>query len=513
MFKSKTLLLLILFFLISSCFGENESSSPPIDTANGYPKLAMWWPSSWEQDPTNLARYDYIGWGRTEKEEVLTQLKQLNPSQKHFTSISLTEVGHYSWQYQPELVSQIPAEWFLTQAGTELTSDIDPTQTTLSVIRTTDSKGNPLFEETDTLVCEYESMKVVSINHSANTIEVERGFLRPSSSHSSTTRIAAHITFWPGSWVMNISTLCPEVDIGHGKQKWFEWAVEQADPDNMRDGYIIDRIENGQSWLVGKVCRNIDPDCSNVVLSDYTAFDNAWYNGIRTFLPMIRSKLNGRPFIANTNGTFKDLLNGSICESCPGNWTDEREETYEDWYDRIMADDGYVKNSRTGYTPNYSMVETYESEDSPDPNGDGSYDNPFEKPDFVPNYQRMRWGLTSALLGDGYFSYEINTNGHGSLGLMWFDEYDNAGQNRRYLGTPLDDAYVVQDFGDVSGRVYRRNFQSGIVICNPSDRTVTVSLEKEYKKIKGTQVPEINSGETVSSVTISSHDGIILLRQ
>ena len=34
------------------------------------------------------------------------------------------------------------------------------------------------------------------------------------------------------------------------------------------------------------------------------------------------------------------------------------------------------------------------------------------------------------LLGQGFFSYEINTNGHGSLGLLWFDEYDGGGRGR-----------------------------------------------------------------------------------
>ena len=40
----------------------------------------------------------------------------------------------------------------------------------------------------------------------------------------------------------------------------------------------------------------------------------------------------------------------------------------------------------------------------------------------------MRFGLCTALLGDGFFSYEVSGRGHGALGLLWFDEYDNAGQ-------------------------------------------------------------------------------------
>jgi hypothetical protein len=66
--------------------------------------------------------------------------------------------------------------------------------------------------------------------------------------------------------------------------------------------------------------------------------------------------------------------------------------------------------------------------------------NRCKQPGFVPNYRKMRFGLTTALLGDGYFSYEMNTNGHGALCLMWFDEYDNAGAGRGYLGQALGPA-------------------------------------------------------------------------
>ena len=151
------------------------------------------------------------------------------------------------------------------------------------------------------------------------------------------------------------------------------------------------------------------------------------------------------------------------------------------------------------------MVETYEID---------TYhtNNPYTEPGFVPNYQKMRWGIATALLGDGYFSYEIGTNGHGSLGLMWFDEYDNAGAGRGYLGQPDGDCYEIQDFGG-DGKVYRRNYTNGIVLCNPSNQSVTIELENSFKLIKGKQVPSVNTGESVRSVTIASHDGRILLRE
>ncbi|MCD6342801.1 MAG: carbohydrate binding domain-containing protein, partial [Spirochaetaceae bacterium] len=91
--------------------------------------------------------------------------------------------------------------------------------------------------------------------------------------------------------------------------------------------------------------------------------------------------------------------------------------------------------------PNITMIETYEDDGGPDPSGGLDYVNPGERPVFTPDYRKMRFGLATALLNDGFFSYEINTNGHGYLGLLWFDEYDNAGEGKGYLGQPLGPAY------------------------------------------------------------------------
>jgi hypothetical protein len=112
--------------------------------------------------------------------------------------------------------------------------------------------------------------------------------------------------------------------------------------------------------------------------------------------------------------------------------------------------------------PNLTMIETYEDNGGPEATSDGSYDNPCAEPGFTPDYRKMRFGLTTALLNDGFFSYEMNTNGHGSLCLMWFDEYDNAGAGRGYLGQPLGPAYPAiagaqasviynSDFSDPAG--------------------------------------------------------------
>lgn len=480
-----------------------------------YPRLAMWWPDSRRQPVSDLARYDLIAWGTWEREETLAELKRVNPAQVHLVSISLTETGFDSWRWRPELMRQIPAEWFLTQRGSRLREPLDAAKPRIPVESVAAEDGKPLFAVGDTLACEYETMRVTGVDAATRTLEVERGHVRPASAHAAGVRIAAQIVFWPETWVMDLSALCPRVtvDPAVGPETWLEWGLRRMLPENTRDGLCVDRVEAGQSWLVPSFARSIDPDCSNRAVTDrYEAFDRAWSEGVRTvYMPRLRAVMNGRPIISNTSGAFANLLNGCIFEAFPGHWSPNAESSRESWASRALGEHGLLAGVEQNVRPSMSWVETYESQAAPSPDGSRHVPNPFTSPGFVPNYRRMRWGLTTALVAGAYFSHEMHTEGHGSLGLMWFDEYDNAGQGRHYLGLPSGPAVVVSDFGD-AGRVYRRDFQNGVVICNPSERQVTVELGGRFRHIKGKQVSEVNDGGEVTSVSIGPMDGTILLR-
>jgi hypothetical protein len=513
----KSLSVILLFGIISFRVGCVTPTVTEIDPINdkGYPRLAMWWPNTWEQPLEDLKRYDWIGFGAWDNMSMITELKTLNPYQKHFMDYSITETSWSSWENNRLVMQKIPSEWFLTQRGTHLANPLDEKQTTVNVEAVLAGKGKALFEIGDIVTCDFESMRVTGIDEQNKTLTVERGFVRAANPHLQGSRIAPQITFWPTSWVMNMSSLCPKVDIddGNGPQNWVEYACrnEVIENEDLWDGYITDRIDEKQSWLIPRWCRTIDPDCSNnEVTDDYAAFDAAWFEGCADYLEYLRSTCPDKALIANSFGSYYQELNGCIYEGFPTNWDNSRPETYEEWSYRALGEQGYLNVSKSGHRPNYSLAETYEDEEGPD-EGDLYYDNPFEHPDFIPNYQRMRYGLTSALLGDGYFSYEINTNGHGSLGLMWFDEYDNAGKRRGYLGQPVKDAHTIMQSGD--GSIWRRDYEKGIVICNPTNVTVIVDLGDQYYLIEGNQAPEINSGELVNTISILARDGRILLKQ
>ena len=179
-YLERIMIILILIFL--SLYGciKGTVTSPddyPSD-GKGYPRLAMWWPSTWNQPVNDLKRYDWIGFGEWENIETVNKLKTLNPNQKHFMDYSITETSWSEWEDNRIVMQKIPSEWFLTQRGTLLAQAIDASQTTVFVETVIDDNGTALFETGDNITCDLETMKVVDVNAQDNTITVERGFIR-----------------------------------------------------------------------------------------------------------------------------------------------------------------------------------------------------------------------------------------------------------------------------------------------------------------------------------------------
>ena len=416
-----------------------------------FPRLSMWWPGPETQSLDDIARYDWITLFDYQAEYV-DPIKQRNPDILILNSTNACELG-YEWDPQ---VRKMPAEWFLTQVGTTLTQDVNATETIFHVAAVTVTDGihtYDLFMEDDTAVIEGESVKILVVNKADKTILVQRGFYRPASAHSAGTRIAAHISFWPGTWVMNLSTLSPTavIDTNTQPERWGDYNARVgvdllSNP--IWDGLIIDRSDPNESWLVSSgYARTIDPDQSNTLLTDYTQFDETWNEGLRQYEEQVRASVgDDRLILVNLGMTNYDLLNGNNFEGFPPESADNRPNWHSIMFGPFDTDKGnYFEWMAQARQPNITMIETYEI--------DGYHENnPCNASDFTPNYRKMRFGLGSTLLNDGFFSYEIGTNGHGSLCLLWFDEYDNAGTSRGYLGQPLGQAYRLDEQLPILGK-------------------------------------------------------------
>ncbi len=118
------------------------------------------------------------------------------------------------------------------------------------------------------------------------------------------------------------------------------------------------------------------------------------------------------------------------------------------------------------------------------------------------DYQGVRYGLTSTLMDDGYYSF--TDDGKHFHGVTWFDEFD----------ADLGNAASLPPTAAWQSGVYRRDFEKGIALVNPKGNGArTITLEGDFIKIKGTQDKVVNDGKTVRTVTLKDRDGIILLRK
>lgn len=201
-----------------------------------FPRLGMWWPNPWEQSLTEIARYDWVVLGDW-CSEFIQPLRGLNPDIILLDSTNGCELCFNpepnAEPWENEEVLQIPPQWFLTQVGSVLTAPVNATTTQFRVSAVTAAAGSEVFDlfvPQEAVLIEGETVWVEALDKATKTLTVRRGYVRPASSHAAGTRLAAHITFWPGSWLLNVSTLCPEAvaDVAAGPEIWADYNARKA---------------------------------------------------------------------------------------------------------------------------------------------------------------------------------------------------------------------------------------------------------------------------------------------
>jgi hypothetical protein len=448
-----------------------------------FPRLATWWPDTDTQSTADLARCDWIALQNYDAPHIAA-LRAANPGIVVLGSTSARELNYNFDDYNNPVnvaLRSVSTDWFLTQVGSTLTANITASATSIPVADVTK------FAVGEMVLVGNELMHIEAIGTSSLTV-MARGPINPPAPHAAGTRIASVVSNWPGSITMDVSTNCPKRDVGYGLESWNDWnvrrghaIVEAAD----WNGLLIDCFESNGSWMVscGKN-RSIDPFRTNQAVTDgYAAFNTAWNAGATAYGNALRAAVGSKLLIGNGNMRNYNM-NGNIFEEfpyatlSPSTWS----LIFVGPYSAPRA--SYPEWCANAAVSNLTMVQTY-----------GAHTN----------YQLMRYGLCSTLMNDGYFSYALSSSGHARNGLDWFDEYDNAGAGRGYLGQPTGAATLV-------GTTWRRDFTGGISLVNPTASAVTVQLGGSFTKIKGTQAPTVNDGTTVTSVTLQPRDGIILLR-
>jgi hypothetical protein len=372
-------------------------------------------------------------------------------------------------------MARIPASEWLLEPGSTLAAPVSPTDTRLTVadgaafhLHPPRSDFYPADEPTYLLVDD-EHVKLVAID--GNTLTVER--TQPVA-HAAGAHIAAHVVFFSGTWMLDLADNAP------GPRTWRDDLSDEyarlvaAGPWN---GVFVDDCFSDIAWLDGG---NLDLDRDGARddrLSEH------WAAGFSLLIDEVRAKLPpGTPIISNPGAQDcpRRGLDGILLEGWP---TGSPYIAYAAGAARYASwsQVGRQLTIANGFPP--AMFHVIQ------PGDDAAGER---------DYQDMRFGLASALMADGLFTFDNGPFGH--YVAWWYDEY---GDGSHWLGRALGPAHA-------EGALRWRELEHGLAVVNTGDAPVVFD-RPGFARIRGTQDPVHNDGGT-GPVTIAPHDGYVLRR-
>jgi hypothetical protein len=230
-------------------------------------------------------------------------------------------------------------------------------------------------------------------------------------------------------------------------------------------------------------------------------WDVAYRAGMKAYFTRLRTKLVHRLSISNCGQCGYDSLeNGHMRENFP--W-----QNGGTWEKNMLGgqggpcDHGYFGDDTLKAPPAPLNWLTAWAD-----NGNGLATDPY-------NQQRARYTIASATLasGVGTLTYDPGDVARGYSPQFWWDEYavNATGQSvndmayKGWLGAPLGPAVKV-------GVVWRREFENGLVLVNPSASPVTVTAGANYYRIQGVLATGVNNGSPATTTVVPAGDALFL---
>lgn len=282
-----------------------------------------------------------------------------------------------------------------------------------------------------------------------------------------------NVEWWPTYTIFNLTDSTPTTDKKFN-QVFPGMVKKQIYSTGLWDGVFLDNVWEDASWIDTQIDLNQDG-----VAESSVTLDAAWKTGVKKVLKRIRKKTDPNWIITGNGGVgYADLLDGVAFENFPNT-------SYGNWSASLKQ---YML---IGNETDFAII-----------NSNGGNDGNSA------NYQAFRFGLTSALLGSGYYGFDSGDQTHHEL--YFYDEYEVALGHA--LGGPFNTLNSTHPTVIQAG-VWRRDFENGIVLVNSTSTDRTYILEEGYEKIKGVQDSVTNSGKVVGSLTVPAQDGIILLNR
>lgn len=374
-------------------------------------------------------------------------------------------------------MARIPSHEWLLEPGSTLAAPVSRTDTKVTVadgkafrLHPPKSDFYPPDEPTYVLVDD-EHMKITGID--GNTLTVER--TQPGA-HAAGSRIASHVVFFAGTWMLDLADNAP------GARTWRDEFSDEAArlvAQGPWNGVFVDDCFSDIRWLDNGVL-DLDRDGK---LDDPTTVSRHWADGFTLLIDELRAKLPaGTPIISNPGAQDCPAkgLDGILLEGWP---TGSPYIEYQDGAERFArwSQRGRHLTIANGFSPKIGFHEIQQGA------------NDIARRDF----RAMRFGLASALMADGLFTFDNGPFGH--YVAWWYDEYGPP----HWLGRALGEAHT-------DGAVRWREFEHGLAVVNTG--TAPAAFDRPgFARIRGTQDPIHNDGG-VGPVTIAPQDAYVLRR-
>lgn len=234
---------------------------------------------------------------------------------------------------------------------------------------------------------------------------------------------------------------------------------QSGDGAPLYDGLFWDLLHGTISWLSDDIDSNLDGRPDN---PDTT--DAAYRAGVEDFLVQVRSAFPSAIFVGNeATQDYDRWINGRLFEWQLSALLDGNESFT--WDDTI---NDYNDWTRTGHSPRMTFIATR-------PEAIYEEKHPFQSPPELPvamqmeavsSYQRMRYGLTTALMGDGLFWYDTRIE---ISGVWWYDEFGapvgepaSTLPPRGYLGWPTGEPRLLVNRLETPDQVMNGGFEDGL---------------------------------------------------
>jgi len=330
--------------------------------------------------------------------------------------------------------------WWLTLAGTTLTADVDASATTIHVANAGVIAAT--FPANADILVDGESMHVTAVDSAANVLIVRRAYHSSASPHRGA-RVAAHAVSWPGTWLLNVTRYCPA-----DPRTGLTWAAYLARELQRRlavrpwDGVFFDDANSRIHWISGG---RISAANSNAADAGDGPSGQGWPEGQAALLRLMRARAP-RALILENGGYYPGQGSGRLFEHFPY--------FNSGWLDGAAA---YLHLSTSG-APAVSVIAS--------DTGDSGMQDP----------RAMRFGLGTALLGDGYYSYDYGTNAHGQT--WWYDEYDGGAGSS--LAAAVDATATMLTVAPGTGN----RFRVGDVVRVPSDTYTSAGLSLDDEQVR-----------------------------